>query len=282
MKYILFFNLFFLNVFGCEITPNRTYLKLGKTFYPPLDKTISKDCKESELNDFYEQLTPLEGNIPTAYLFDSMTNKNINFTKESISILDLQQSLNLSGQDFSFQNAVFSYAGKIGDNFNLTKVECNNCDQPGKKTFKVIIKTEDKQKEIWVTSLFQKKITYFKVKDNIFDIDTPLAESNFIKAELYTSDPQSYFTDFDKIKFYRVATKITKDMSLKNDLIVKKYLVKQGNSVDVLFKNELLSITNRGQAMSNGKYGETIRVRTTNKKELSGIIKDFNQVEVQL
>ncbi len=282
MKKIFLFSFFSLNVFGCEISPQETYLKLGKTFFPSIENTIIKDCKENDLVDFTDRLSSLEGVIPTSYLAEDMPSKGIIFKNENIKIINLQKHLNQTALDFSFQNTSFNNSSKVANNFDLVRVECNSCDQPGKKTFKIILKDNEKQKEIWVSSTFQKKITYLKAKDNIFDIDSPLSESNFQKTEIYTADPQIYFADFDKVKFYRAATKITKDMALKNELLVKNYLVRQGNTVEVILKNDLLSITNRGQAMANGKYGESIRVRTANKKELSGIIKDFNQVEVQL
>lgn len=281
---IFFIILFYFNLAqACEISVNESYLKLGENFYPSLDQIKSQNCNLEKIEQFKQNIMPLEGEIPTEYLSDNLMLENVKLNTLYVTIYNLEPLFLIgTSSEMAFKNIVFNSKNINLDKFKLERVECNNCHIHGRKTFKVIIKKDDLPLELWVSGLFQKKIDVLKAKENIYDTEVSLDSSLFERVKIYTEEPDVYFNDLEKIKFFRPSTRIAKDLLLKNDQVVKNYLIKQGSAVEVVLKNDKISISSRGQAMSNGKYGEMVKVKTVNKKEISGLIKDFNQVEIQL
>ena len=110
-----------------------------------------------------------------------------------------------------------------------------------------------------------------------------LTPSAFVKKKVLTTKPENFFTNSNKLVFYKLTRPLQKGDSLKFNYLTPANLVRQGRAATIVLNNSSMSLSGKAMPLANGKIGELIQLRNPkSKKVMIGKVIDFNKVVIEL
>lgn len=164
-------------------------------------------------------------------------------------------------------------------------VECSLCQNTGTKTVKIelVDSINNRYQNTWINAEVAVKTQALFAKENLQVNNTPLTPSIFKLETLYSSKPEQFFLNKDKVIFYKLNKPIAKGEKLNYSDLTPVDLVRMGQPVSVILKNNSLRLESTATANQSGKLGQSIRLKNSRtNKVIIGKIIDFNKVEVEL
>lgn len=253
---------------NCPDTIIEELLKLAQTSHGQLSQEkFNQILNQSENNTLVVKFNPSRIIINS---LQSYILENINpSTRSIIKDFTLHNGKNSIGLE---QNEIFTF-------------NCQACDGPGEKHLLFEIKDPIKNisTKYWGKGNLLSLTKVIVAKENYGVNQKNLAENQFESKFQYTMKPENYYSEIDKISYYKLNRPIRKNEALLNSELVPLYLVKIGVPTEVTFNDLNLKIIFQGNPLSNAKLDELVQIRNPkSNKIISGRVVDFNKVKVEL
>jgi len=162
---------------------------------------------------------------------------------------------------------------------------CDFCKNLGDKSINMVVvdPIASTNKTEWFNASLKVEATALVANTDIQVNMDGLAPSSFIEKKVLTSKPENFFTNANKLVFYKLTRPLQKGEVLMFNHITPANLVRQGRAATIVLSNSTMSLSGKAMPLSNGKIGEQIQLRNLkSKKVMLGKVVDFNKVVIEL
>jgi flagella basal body P-ring formation protein FlgA len=288
--YILFLLSFILNsIEACEIISYSRIIRPEKINLNFKDVVKKSNCKSATKLKFVKAIQTSKGLLSSRMLQKEFAIKaDILPRKIRIEILEevLINNYDLSNR-WAFQktHAVGQPAIILLSANESLSFECALCTRAGDKSIKVYIHDAIKgsKRLKWIKStLMTRTFALISVAD--FHVNNkPLSLTQFTVKEVFSKHPESFFTNKEKLRFYKLNKILRKNTAINHSDLSPVSLVKNGQAVTIELKNETLSLFGKAIPLKNAFFGETLQLRNLkSNKVIIGKVVDYNKVVVEL
>lgn len=294
IKKILFYLIFIGSLYinyadACEI---QSYHRIIKTENEKLSfNQIAKksDCPQAVKLKFLNALQSSKGLVRVDTLSEELGIK-ATITPNRIRVESLEELLldkyNLDSK-WSFRK--IKSIGKTPlltlNEYENIQINCRDCTSPGNKNIKITITDPLKgnKKSLWLESKLLLR-SYALVSKGDFMVDNkPLLAGSFDFKEVFTENPENFFTKTTNLAFYKLNKPLRKGSPLLFSDITPVSLVKNGQMTTIILKSNALMLEGKAIPMKNGQLGDMIQLRNVKSNRIIiGKVVDFNKVVIDL
>ncbi|MCF8057995.1 MAG: flagellar basal body P-ring formation chaperone FlgA [Bacteriovoracaceae bacterium] len=290
LKILVFINLFLSSSMACEVRgPKLILWDKSKTGSRPAAALSFKNCNDKDIEKIQSFTSDFEGTL-SSRIFQSETGIKVSMTN-IIKIDSLESFLNDrvdKNREWRFINTSL-----VGTNESIVtvnegqsiNVDCSLCKNTGEKNVKIELRDPIKgsYKAFWSKGDLAAKTTALVCLDNLNVNNQPLSPRFFREKITYSTRPDQFFTSAPQTVFYKLNKAKVKGEAIHFQDLTPVNLVKMGNPVTVILRNESLSLEGSAIPGQSGRLGERIRLKNVRtQKTIIGKVIDFNKVEVEL
>ena len=280
---------------SCSITT------FDKVYYLPTKnkskarRVIKKtDCPEFLVGKFTKQIFNSSGTLSQRILNSNediaKSGYKINLFPKRVIVTNLKDKLKRHfelGNKWSFGKLkMLNKNIVIGLNKDDTiDLNCEFCHTTGEKniSFTVYNAIKNYSKTHWVSATVYISTAVLVPKRAISPSEPQLVPSDFELKNLNVIRPEKYFTNKEKLVFYKLNKAIVSGKGLMFTDLSPVNLVSAGVPTKIILRNKTLSLESQGIPSQSGKFGEIIKLRNPKtKRVISGKVIDFNKVLVDL
>ncbi|MGZ3788431.1 MAG: flagellar basal body P-ring formation chaperone FlgA [Bacteriovorax sp.] len=215
---------------------------------------------------------------------------SVNIMPRKLSLLELNSTLRdqlTSGSNLYFLNSkslngLRSLGLVEGEQL---KASCESCNTYGEKNIKLDITSPlaNTSRTLWFSSRIMAKIKVFKAKRNLSFQQKNLEANDFYADDIYSGSPDNLITTLDNIHFYKANRMILQGAAVSNLDIQPVNLINYGTPVNVILKNQNISLQRTAMPSRSALFGETIELKNpNNNKMIAGKVVDYNKVVIEL
>ncbi|MCO4792643.1 MAG: flagellar basal body P-ring formation protein FlgA [Bacteriovoracaceae bacterium] len=253
------------------------------------DIATAENCKDKSKIKFLEVISSSNGTLRSSMVKKEFP-ENIKITPRRIQISTMRQTL---GNHFeTFNKWVWTdikfLAGKSAIKMNQNErleFSCDFCKTLGSKSINLIIvdPIKSSNRTEWFKASLKVETMAIVPKTDLQISNDGITPSQFESTRVLTTKPESYFTNKEKLVFYKLTRPLPKGEPLKFNHITPSNLVRQGRAATVILKNKTMNLSGKAIPLGNGKFGEMIQLRNPrSKKVLVGKVVDYNKVVIEL
>ncbi len=288
---ILTIYIFSFRCYSCEVAgPENIVFNSKENPSSALELIKLNDCNEVEVNKIHNSLTDFEGIIRKRTLMAEIPELEIS-VKKPIHIKRLQTLLNekvplpknwklINPQILTLRNKAITFKKN-----SLVSIDCQNCTSTGLKNLKLEIfdHLSAQKKVLWVKASVAIKTEVLSATRALPVNHKGLSALTFKKEEIYSANPEAYFTNRSQLIFYKLNKGLKSGYPVKFTDLSALNLVVPGQVVRTNLKSGVIKLSGNATPIKAGKMGEIIQLRTNNsKKIILGRVTNFNEVEVEL
>lgn len=275
------------NVFAdenCKIKTKSLLIKAGSFDSRVLEH---QGCNDTTINRLITFLNNVNG-VTSRFQIEEKF-KDLTIEPKIIRIVDLANLIkNKAELPFNYKVKDLKIVGENSnylslDNTDLS-IECTpDCKKIGSNNFKVFYKENNNKKYIWVSGKTVKSQSVF-VLNRTVDIHSTILNRGAVEEKTVDINSiDSYFTEVDKIHFYKPNKRINKGDPLKSSDLTPVRLVNIGRKVKVIIKSGKLEVKTSAISRQSGVFNNFIELyNPASSKKYLGKVIDYNTVVVEL
>jgi flagella basal body P-ring formation protein FlgA len=275
---------------ACDISgPKLILWDKNKMRSLPMSSFSFKDCSKKAIKKIESFTSDFEGTL-TSRIIQIEAGVKVNVLN-AIQISTLESFLNdrvEKNKDWRFIKTGFvgtnSATFIIKENQSIN-VNCSLCKNTGNKNIKIELRDpiSGEYKALWAKADLAAKTKALVCLENLNVNNQPLSPRQFKETVTYSTRPDQFFTSESQTIFYKLNKPKVKGEPIRFQDLTPVNLVKMGNPVTVILRNESLFLEGTAIPGQSGKLGERIRLKNTRtQKTIVGKVIDFNKVEVEL
>ncbi len=256
-------------------------------------KTTVKNytCSDEIINSAAKSISNYNGTISSKYLTQVIRSPiSLTIKPKKIQILQLSDLIKKS---FYENKSIFITEMKLFSNPKVIRVEhdqeislrCANCSNFGEKNIEINIRNlqSGAKKTYWASVTIKTNVMALSAVSHIPIMMSPLKLNNFVFKPIKTVTPTIYFTQRNRLKYFRLNKAIIKGSPLRITDMTPIFLVKPGNIAELVFDNGLIKLGGKAYPKQRGRYGETIKLtHPRSGKAIFGKVIGKNKVLVQI
>jgi len=272
----------------CNIVIPKVIIILNKkqnNIYPKIESS----CPLKVIQKFLTLTANFEGEIKTSYLLKIFKDQFLDvqpiLNQKMIIVIPIKKIINsrlelkkdLSVTDILSLDKIGFLLLDDAKDLSVNKLS----EDLGEKNIKLT--SRKLHRTWWLKGKLVKEITAYFAKKNIPFAEENLKESHFYKKIIITDNPKRYIVPIKKINFVKTVKALTMDTPIQVNDFTFKLLIKAFNSVEATYKNGPISVTYSLTALSNGRYGDNIKLKNNKtKKVVIGKVIAANTVQIGL
>lgn len=258
------------------------------------DIILKSDCELSVAERLAQIVSSATGTIGVDFLKRELAREfpeqNINIFPRKISLLELNNALrdNLTANSnlYFFDTKSLNGVNSVGlQEEEVLRPACEVCHSFGERNIKIdIVNTlSSSMRTLWFSSRILAKVKVFKAKRNISFQQKHLEAEDFYADEIYTMSPDNIVTSIENIKFYKANKTLLQGSPVSNLDLQAVNLISYGIPVQVILKNNNISLSRTALPVRSAFLGETVELKNpANNKVIAGKVVDYNKVVIEI
>lgn len=253
------------------------------------DVATAENCSDKSKIKFLELIGSSKGTLRTS-IFKSEFLEKVKITPNRIQISTLTEVL--ASHFNTYEKWLWSelkfISGKSAVTLSLSEniqFSCDFCKTLGSKNINMVIvdPLKSSNRTEWFRASLKVKAKALVANADISISNEGIAPDLFVTKEVLTDKPENFFTNREKLVFYRLTRPLQKGDILEFNTLTPANLVRQGRMATVVLKNTNMNLSGKAIPLGNGKLGEIIQLRNPiSKKIMVGRVTDFNKVVIEL
>lgn len=164
------------------------------------------------------------------------------------------------------------------------KTTCHPCRFENDEQIRLTVKTFGQQpQDLVYDAKFTRMVDAYRLKRTLPAFTTHIDQNNLEKVRVPESTMNKYFTDIDKLNFYKTNKSLRAGELLRTSDFVAQTLVKAGDRVELIFENSLIKVKSHAMSRQNGGLGDSVEVwNQANGRKHRGRIVEQGKVLIEL
>ncbi len=243
-----------------------------------------------EFNNFIQSSNGLMRSSDVERILSEKFHSSIKISPLRINVHDIEKSIKTHmslPKDRKFQELKILGKKRLllsGKNIEM-KINCHNCHSLGEKQIKLefIDKTKNSILTAWIKGKILEKTWAVISKKTLPFNNRPLSEKDFLIKHIYTSKPENFFSQTNKIRFYKANKNIQKDSLLRRSDVTPVKLVTPNMLTDVTYLKNNLFLRTKARPTRAGYHGDIIQLkRHKNNSIIVGKVIDHGKVIIEI